>query len=41
MILLDAAVHYEHVQVIRSGIGHESAKKCRDGQNEKKANEYT
>jgi hypothetical protein len=34
MVLIDVRVHLEHVQVIRSNIGHESVEKCRDVQNE-------
>jgi hypothetical protein len=34
MIPVDARVHLDHVQVIRSNIGPESVEKCRDVQNE-------
>jgi hypothetical protein len=34
MVLVDVRVPPEHVQVIRSNIGPESAEKCRDVQNE-------
>jgi hypothetical protein len=34
MVLVDVRVHLEYVKVIRSKIGPESIKKCRDVQNE-------
>jgi hypothetical protein len=33
MVLLDAVVHFEQVQVIRSDIGPESVEKCRKVEN--------
>jgi hypothetical protein len=34
MVMVDAGVHSEHVEVIRSKIGPESVEKCRDVENE-------